>query len=108
MASFEDIRHTLPSIENLARLELFGEGYEPDIVIENQPGQQIALAVYYKVAIDFGGIGPQAARRALELFAEHAEDARAHPGKHPNIDRLFTIIEQDNYYSVKAVPRSPQ
>ncbi|HKJ10409.1 MAG TPA: DUF2322 family protein [Gammaproteobacteria bacterium] len=106
MTRFADNLKTLPSIESLERLELYGEGYEPDVVIRNKPGEQGALAVYYKVAVDFGGIGPQAARRALELFAEHVEDARAHPGKHPNIDRLFTVIERDDYYSVKAIPKN--
>ncbi|MGA7801193.1 MAG: DUF2322 family protein [Gammaproteobacteria bacterium] len=105
MTSFAENLKTLPSVDKLERLELYGEGYEPVVIIENKPGQQGALAVYYKVAVDFGGVGPQAARRALELFAEHVDDAKTHPGRHPNIDRLFTIIERDDYYSVKAVPK---
>jgi hypothetical protein len=27
----------------------------------------------------------------LELYAEHTADARANPGKHPNIDRLILV-----------------
>ena len=34
---------------------------------------------------------PAAAARGLELFAEHTADARANPGKHPNIDLLFKV-----------------
>lgn len=102
---FAENLKTLPSIEHLQRLELYGARYEPEAVIENKPGQQGALAVYYKVCVDFGGLGPEAARRALALFAEHVEDAKTHPGRHPNIDRLFLIIEDNAYYSAKAVPR---
>jgi hypothetical protein len=31
----------------------------------------------------------------LQLYAEHTADARLHPGKHPNIDRLLAIAEDD-------------
>lgn len=106
MNCFAENLKTLPAIDDLQRLELYGEGYEPEAIIENKPGQQGALAVYYKICVEFGGIGPQAARRALELFAEHVEDAKIHPGRHPNIDRLFVIIERGTYYSAKAIPRT--
>jgi len=104
MPSFAENLETLPSIEGLERLEIYAaDSHEPKAVIENRPGQSGSFAVYYKVALDFGGIGPSAAQRALDLYAEHVEDARAHPGKHPNIDRLFTIIDADTYYSVRAI-----
>lgn len=106
MPSFAENLASLPSVDGIARLELYaGDSYEPIGVIENAPGQAGSLAVYYKVAVDFGGIGPSAARKALELYAEHTEDARAHPGKHPNIDRLFAIVERQDYLSVKAIRR---
>ena len=56
-------------------------------------------------AIDHGGITPNAARDAVGLFAEHVQDARDHPGRYPNIDRLFRVIEEDLYFSVKTVPK---
>jgi hypothetical protein len=31
----------------------------------------------------------------LTLFAEHTNDAEKNPGKHPNIDRLFKVIEEN-------------
>lgn len=106
MASFEENLKTLKqNADAIAALELYGEGYEPLAVIENKPGQAGSLAVYYEVAVDFGGIGPKAAERALALYAEHVEDARANPGRHPNIDRLFHIIDENLHYSVKAVPK---
>lgn len=106
MASFqENLDKLKQSTEGIARLELYGDGYEPEAVIENRPGSAGSLKIYYEVAVEFGGIGPKAAAKALELYGEHVEDARAHPGKHPNIDRLFEIIDHNLYYSVKAVPR---
>lgn len=106
MTDFATNLKALPSVDALARLELYlGNARTPAAVIENKPGQAGSLAVYYKVSVDFGGIGPAAAHQALALYAEHTDDARAHPGKHPNIDRLFTIIDSETYYAVRAIPR---
>lgn len=105
MPSFAENLAKLPSVADIQALELYGDGYEPEAVIENVPGSQGSLAVYYHVAVQHGGITPKAAQEAIELFAEHAEDARTNPGAHPNIDRLFGIIEQDLFYSVKALPK---
>lgn len=106
MPSFAENLEQLPSVDDIRALELYGDGYEPEVVIENAPGTRGSLAVYYHVAVQYGGLTPKAAREALELFAEHAGDARAHPGAHPNIDRLLRIIEEDLFYSVKALPKS--
>ena len=48
-------------------------------------------------------ISPEAAKKGLELYAEHTEDARANPGKHPNIDRLIGLIERGETLRVKQV-----
>ena len=96
---------TLPDVSTIERLELFGEDYNPCATIENKDDQRLSLQVYYKLALDFGGIGPKAANSGLLMYGSHADDARAHPGKHPNIDRLFEVLEKGHYLSVKAVPR---
>jgi len=104
MNTFKDILSRLPSVEKIAALELYtGTQTEPAAVIENKPGQSGALAVYYKISLDFGGIGPSAAKQGLQLFAEHTLHAHDHPGAHPNIDRLFRIIEEDTYYATKVL-----
>ena len=51
----------------------------------------------------YGAITPDAARKGLELFVEHAEDARQHPGKHPNIDRLLDVIAGNKTFRIKHV-----
>jgi hypothetical protein len=106
MPSFQENLATLKQpADGLARLELYGDGYAPEAVIENAPGSAGSLKVYYEVAVEFGGIGPKAAEKALQLYAEHVADARANPGKHPNIDRLFEVIDKDLYFSVRAIPK---
>jgi hypothetical protein len=94
----------LPDVSHIERLELFDEDYTPVAVIENRDGQRLSLQIYYKTALTFGGIGPKAANSALLRYGEHADDARRHPGKHPNIDRLFDIIAHEGHLSVNAVP----
>ena len=61
-------------------------------VIENAPGTAGSFRLYAYLAQQHGGITPQAAAEGVTLFAEHADDAHQHPGKHPNIDRLFACI----------------
>lgn len=92
-------------VEDVVKLELFDEKHEMVGMIENRPGQKLSLSIYHQVAAEFGGIGPAAARRALELYGEHAEAARAHPGTHPNIDRLFRIIAENRCLTVKTIPK---
>ncbi len=104
MSQFAKNLKSLPPIDDLDELELFQKGSIPEAVIKNEPGKSGSLAVYYKVAMDRDGqIDADAAREALELYGEHVDDARANPGKHPNIDRLFAIIEQDLSYFVKTI-----
>lgn len=95
MADFSENLKTIPSVEHIERIELFGSGQEePPECIMNKPGQSGSLAVYCHLAGTYGAIEPAGAIRGLELYAEHAEDARINPGKHPNIDRLFQVIEK--------------
>ncbi|WP_455380966.1 DUF2322 family protein [Acidihalobacter prosperus] len=91
--------------ERLIALEAYDEGQTPAFIIEKQPDHQGTLAIYYEVAVKHGGLTPKAAEEALALFAEYTEYAQASPGKYADIDRLFSIIEQDLYYSVKAIPK---
>lgn len=95
----------LPDVSTIERLELFGEDYNPTATIENVDGQSLSLQIYYQLALDYGGIGPKAANSGLLLYGSHADDARANPGKHPNIDRLIDVLNNDYYLSVKAVPK---
>ena len=90
--SFTDNLKQLPKISHLAAIDLLDADDNLVDTIENKQGQTGSLMVYNHLGQIFGSITPEAANKGLELYAEHTEDARAHPGKHPNIDRLIAII----------------
>ena len=46
---------------------------------------------YHLIYETYGSLNAEAAKKGLEIFAEHSEDERANPGKHPNIARLLQI-----------------
>jgi hypothetical protein len=101
--SFADNLKQLPKVSHLAALTLLDADGNTLATIENKPGQAGSLAVYNHLAQLYGAIGPEAARKGLELYAEHSEDARANPGKHPNIDRLIGLIERGESVRVKQL-----
>ncbi len=71
-------------------------------VIENTPGTAGSFRLYAYLAQQHGGITPQAAAEGVTLYAEHTDDARQHPGKHPNIDRLFAYIATQSRLEVSV------
>lgn len=100
---FQDNLAALPPMEDLVRIELSGpEGVAG--VIENRPGTQGSLRIFRHLAEKYGVIDAVAAAEGLALYAEHTDDARAHPGKHPNIDRLLAIQAAGLHVKVRLVP----
>jgi len=91
--AFNDTLKSLPGISHLEALELLNDEGVVVALIENKAGQAGSLAVYNHLAQTYGLINKPAAHKGLEIFAEHTEDARANPGKHPNIDRLLRVVE---------------
>ena len=89
--SFADNLKQLPKISHLASIDLLDPEGAIVASIENKSGQIGSLTVYNHLGQIYGSITPEAARKGLDLFAEHTEDARTNPGKHPNIDRLIAI-----------------
>ena len=102
MKTFAENLSVLPKLDDLTSLQLLDGQGTPQALIENKPGTQGSFRVYHFVAEQWGGLGPEAAREALQIFAEQAQDARQQPGKHPNIDRLFEIVEKNLRYTVQA------
>lgn len=103
MSRFAENLKKLPGIGHLAALHLFDEQGRAVAVIDNVPGSQGSLAIYHHLAQTFGAITPEAAEHGLRLYGEHTEEARQHPGSHPNIDRLFSLIAQGMALHVKEV-----
>lgn len=89
--AFADNLKQLPRVSHLAAIHLLDAEGGIAGTLENKPGQTGSLAVYNHLGQIFGALTPEAARKGLELYAEHVEDARQNPGKHPNIDRLLEL-----------------
>jgi len=102
MAFAENLKQ-LPKVSHLSALQLLDKEGAVVATLENKPGQSGSLAVYNHLAQLHGAITAEAAKKGLELYAEHAADALAHPGKHPNIDRLVTIVTEGGQLRVKQV-----
>jgi hypothetical protein len=93
--AFADNLKQLPRISHLAAIQLLDGNSTVVATIENKPGQAGSLAIYNHLGQIYGAITAEAARKGLDLYAEHTEDARQNPGKHPNIDRLLALAAGD-------------
>lgn len=101
MSTFQENLKKLPGISHLAGINLLDEAGNIVATLENKPGQAGSVAVYNYLAQIHGAITPQAAAKGIELYAEHGEDAKLNPGKHPNIDRLSQLLEQQQTLRIK-------
>lgn len=102
--AFSDNLQQLPSVSHLAGLQLIDSTGAVVATIENKPGQAGSLAVYAALAGATGIINAEAAARGLDIYAEHTVDAKANPGRHPNIDRLIHLIDAGGQWQVKLLP----
>ena len=101
--SFAENLKKLPGISHLAAINLLDKEDAVLATIENKPGSQGSLAVYNHLAQTYGSINAEAAKKGMEIFAEHTEDERTNPGKHPNIARLIAIEQGGPALRVKHV-----
>lgn len=99
--AFSDNLKQLPGVSHLAAIELLDNNGAEVALIENKAGQAGSLVVYNHLAQLFGALTPEAAKKGLELYAEHTADALANPGKHPNIDRLIGLSERGESLRVR-------
>jgi hypothetical protein len=103
MTTFNENLAGLPGTDGIACLELTDSHGTKVATIENKAGSQGSLRVYRHLADRHGAITPAAAQEGLDLYAEHTSDARANPGKHPNIDRLIDLIDRGPALSVHVI-----
>ena len=101
--AFADNLKQLPGVTHLAALQLLDATGTVVATLENKPGKAGSLAVYAALAAKHDGINVAAAHEGLVMFAEHTADACAHPGNHPNIDRLLAVIASGEGFSVSLV-----
>ena len=100
---FKDILATLTDASDIQQLDIIDQQGTMIDSIENVPGKSGSVSVYHHVSADSGCLNPATAEQALQLYAEHTADAQQHPGKHPNIDRLFHIIKNNLTYQVNVI-----
>jgi hypothetical protein len=101
--AFAEHLKKLPGVSHLAAINLLDAENQVVATIENKPGSTGSLAVYNHLAQMYGAITPEAAKKGLELYSEHTEDAKLHPGKHPNIDRLIALMNEGRTLRIKHV-----
>ena len=103
MQKFSDVLLTLDNTDHVKRIELYHEDGSAAGVIENKPGSQGSVKVFHHLYKMYGGITLDAAVEGLSLYAEHTEDAENCPGKHPNVDKLIDVLENEAPLTVKVV-----
>lgn len=104
MNTFAEILATLEEVDHLNGLELRMPDGNMVATIENKPGSQGSLKVYHHLWKKYGAITVEAAQEGLDLYAEHTADARMHPGRHPNIDRLLELHENGGRLEIRVLP----
>ena len=98
--TFNEILATLPTIDHLNEIKILENGKQVH-QIPAAPGKLGSLRVYNALAEEFNGkLDRTSAQQGIEWFAEHVEDAKQNPGKHPNIDLLFKVVEEELNYSL--------
>lgn len=103
MQKFSEVLLSLDDVVDVKRIELYREDGTPAGVIENKPGSQGSIKVYHHLYKIYGGISLDAAVEGLSLYAEHTEDAENCPGKHPNVDRLINVLEDEEPLQIKVI-----
>ncbi len=92
---FKDYLATFPNIDHLSGLNVMDE---KGTLIHHIPaieGKLGSLKLYYALSTQFNQqLNANAAEQGITWFAEHVEDAKQHPGKHPNIDLLLDVISK--------------
>lgn len=101
MKKFSELLPTLAAADHVQRIILTTAEGNSAGVIENKPGSQGSIRVYYHLQQKWGQLNVDAAQDGLAIYAEHTEEAKLHPGKHPNIDRLLGIIRDQATLSVQ-------
>lgn len=101
MQKFSDILPTLDDASHVQKIELFHEDGSSAGVIADKPGNKGSIRVYNHLYNMYGEISLDAAVEGLSLYAEHTADSENCPGKHPHIDRLLDILEDESPLSVK-------
>lgn len=102
--TFNDYLATFPAVEGLSGLNVLDAENNVIHHIPAVAGKLGSLKLYNALAQQFTGkLNPESAAQGLLWFAEHVADANENPGKHPNIDLLFKVQNENLVYRLQAV-----
>ena len=101
MRTFKMVLQSLEDISGIQGIELFDCLGRKVAEIHNKEGSRGSLKIYYHLMKNFPVLDQTAAAYGIDLFAEYADDARNHPRKHPNIDRLFEIERNNEVFLIR-------
>lgn len=102
--NFQQILLTLPPIDGIRQIDIVNERGELEHTIPAVPGKLGSLRIYNALAQKFSGmLNQESAQQGLIWFAEHCTEAKQNPGKHPNIDLLFRVLEQHHQWQIKVI-----
>lgn len=102
--NFQDYLATFPSIDHLGGLDVRDAESKTVHHIPAVQGKLGSLKLYNALAERFDGkLDKEAAEQGLIWFAEHVADARAYPGKHPNIDLLENVVQSGETFLLKPL-----
>lgn len=103
---FKDYLATFPAIEHLSALHVLNAENQVIHTIPAIEGKLGSLKLYNALAEKFQTqLDSTAAETGLIWFAEHVEDAKAYPGKHPNIDLLLQVVEQKLILTLQPIQK---
>lgn len=102
--AFADNLAQMPDIAHLSGLNVLDNAGSVLHHIPAAPGKLGSLKLYNALAEQFDNtLNCAAAEQGLVWFAEHVADAEANPGKHPNIDLLFRVKNENLVFTLQAV-----
>ncbi len=100
--SFKENLEKMPSIDHLSGLDMVNAQNEVIHSIPAVEGKLGSLKLYNALATQFAGkLDATAAEQGLAWFAEHVADAEQNIGKHPNIDLLIKVKQNQLVYTLQ-------
>ena len=99
---FQENLATLPDIGHLGGINICDAAGSIVRTIPAVEGKLGSLKVYHAIAAEFDGeLNRYSAEQGLAWFDEIVVDAQKNPGKHPNIDLLFKVQDEDLHYTLQ-------
>ena len=104
--SFQENLAQMPGIDHLSGLNVCDAAGNVVHHIPAAEGKLGSLKVYNALAAEFNGeLNRYAAEQGLIWFNEHVLDAQKHAGKHPNIDLLFKVQDENLTYTLQPLAK---